>query len=77
MRMSETLVVSKQAKSQWVDDNIRRLSTVIRLEEKMVKECSLNDAERVRIKTRIALHENELSRFNDMKKEEPQDELSD
>lgn len=75
MKMSETVKIADQAKKDWVDDNIRRLSSVIHLENQMLVECKLDEVDRVKIKTRIALFENELGRFNGMKREEPQYEL--
>ncbi len=75
MKMSETVAIAAQAKKDWIDDNIRRLSSVNHLENQMLVECKLDEVDRVKIKTRIALHENEVDRFNGMKREESKDEL--
>ena len=76
MKLSETILVADDAKIQWIDDNIRRLSTVIHLEGKMLDECKLDETNRRRIQTQRALNENELDRFKEMAKG-PKHELQD
>lgn len=68
MTQNELKEIHIRAKRQWIDDNIRRLETIIKLHNEILEENKkLTEDERERMTYQSYLAHRELTRFKEMR----------